>query len=631
MGKKILGFDIETYKEHFCCVMEMYDSETRQVIEKVTVTDNGSAVTREHMGVIEHYFGQADYIVSFNGKRFDLPVLAKIRADLRRSSSVPLKYVYQDAQALIAYDDNNNPIVKRHCYVKEWSAKHFDLFNNCLLRHSLKQWEMYFGLRIRELPYAPDAELTQEMKKEIDEYCAYDVFAMMKIFWASGYDGVGPGGTGGILNTLPAQEVLLEWWPKDLPFIFDRTSQGIGAGVIYGTTQAIPPKTNQPLALFDLNSFDVPLDVKMIIGYIAKAPSIEFETTYKGIVYGKGGAHFIRPGHYKNIYIFDFASLYPTIISNYGLLKTKYANEKFAEITKNRLEYKKHKKESMRYYNLDRGAKLLLNSPTGAFRIRSGGSPMYDPAAGEAMAFIGQLTISELVFSLPDFENLIEVNTDSVFVQGEPNVQKCREMIKFFKEKHNLILEEELVEQIYIRDVNNYILYDKDGNVLKGKGIAYSDIKNKASNVAVYTALFNSLILPELKLDWDKHGWKDFVVKYHKSAASKYAMIDCQPMPHKNYYFMWTTRDDPDAVPISFSRDVIDRKSGAIKARFGVWSQDMDELEKHFKYIDYEQYRRDLDVELGLWHRPDLVTTHLSKTQRKSVKTLRDLVVRDFI
>ena len=63
------------------------------------------------------------------------------------------------------------------------------------------------GLRIRELPYAPDAELTPEMKKEIDEYCAYDVFAMMKIFWASGYDGVGPGGTGGILNT-PAQEVL---------------------------------------------------------------------------------------------------------------------------------------------------------------------------------------------------------------------------------------------------------------------------------------------------------------------------------------------------------------------------------------------------------------------------------------
>lgn len=628
---KILGFDIETYKEHFCFVGELYDSETREVIDKVTVTDDGNVVDRTRMGIIEHYFGLADHIISFNGKRFDLPVLAKIKSDLKRSDSVPVKYIYHDAQALISYDDHNNPIVKRHCMVREWSAKHFDLLNNCLLRHSLKQWEMYFGLRIRELPYAPDAELTPEMKKEIDDYCAYDVFAMMKIFWASGFDGLGPGGTGGILNTLPAQKVLLEWWPENLPYVFDRTSQGIGAGVIYGTTQPIPPKTNQPLALFDINSFEVPLDVKVLIGYIAKAPSIEFETTYKGIVYGKGGAHFIRPGHYKNIYIFDFASLYPTIISNYGLLKTRYANEKFAEITKNRLEYKKHKKESLRYYNLDRGAKLLLNSPTGAFRIRSGGSPMYDPAAGEAMSFIGQLLISELVFSLPDFENLIEVNTDSVFVQGEANVAKCREMITWFKETHNLILEEELVEQIYIRDVNNYILYDKDGKVLKGKGIAYSDIKNKASNVAVYTALFDSLILPKLKLDWDTRPWQDFVVKYHKSAASKYAMIDGKPMQYKNYYFMWTTRECPDAVPISFSRNLIDSKNGAIKARYGVWSQDMDELAKYEKYIDHTQYRRDLDVELELWHRGDLCTTGLSKIQRKSIKSFHDLIVRDFI
>lgn len=628
---QILGFDIETYRDHFCFVAKIYDEATRKELKTVTITDDDGVFTIDKIQQIDKLFEEADYIISFNGKRFDLPVLAQIYNDLKRSPSIPTKYIFRDAQAIIAYDDNNNPIVKRRAMRIEWNKKHFDLLNNCLLRHSLKQWEMYFNLRIRELPYAPDSDLTPEMKKEIDDYCAYDVFAMMTIFWASGYDGVGPGGTGGILNTLPAQQVLLEWWPKELPYTFDRTSQGIGAGVIYGTTKPIPPKTNQPLALFDLNSFEVPLDIKLIIGYIAKAPSIEFETTYKGIVYGKGGAHFIRPGHYKNMYIFDFASLYPTIISNYELLKTSYANKKFAEITKNRLEYKKHKKESMRYYNLDRGAKLLLNSPTGAFRIRSGGSPMYDPAAGEAMSFIGQLLISELVFSLPEFENLIEVNTDSVFVQGDANVAKCREMIKWFKERHNLILEEEFIDQIYIRDVNNYILYDKDGKVLKGKGIAYSDIKNKSSNVAVYTILFNSLIKQTLDANWSDFDWKDFIVKYHKSAASKYATIDGEAMKFKNYYFMWTTRDCPDAVSISFSRDLIDRKNGAIKARYGVWSQDIDELEKYAKYIDYTQYQRDLDVELELWHREDLTTTFLTKTQRKPIKSLHDLIVRDFI
>ena len=108
-------------------------------------------------------------------------------------------------------------------------------------------------------------------------------------------------------------------------------------------------------------------------------------------------------------------------------------------------------------------------------------------------------------------------------------------------------------------------------------------------------------------------------------------MIDGAVMEHKNYYFMWTTRDCPDSSSIGFSRELIDSKSGAIKTRWGVWSQDMADLEKYAQYIDQNQYTRDLDVELTLWHREDLVTTHLNKVQRKSIKSLRDLIRQDFI
>lgn len=622
----LLGFDIETYREHFVCVCKMYDSDTRQCIGKIRVGDNGTKVTRDHMAIIEHYFGQADYIISFNGKRFDLPVLAKIRSDLVRSDATPLKYIYADAQALISYDNNNNPIVKRHCAVRAWNAKHFDLLNNCLLRYSLKQWEMYEGLRIRELPYEPDQPLTQAMKDEIDDYCEYDVDCMMHLFWKYGWDKATAGKT-----TLLAYRELLKWWPKDMPFAFDRTSQQIAAGIIYETTMPIPPKSNQPLALFDLKQFDVPLDVKMIIGYIAKAPSIEFETTYNGIVYGKGGAHFIRPGHYKGLYAFDFASLYPFIIGHWQLLKTKRANERYIEKRDYRVEIKHKKKDNPELVNVDRGLKLFLNAPSGAFRIKAAYSTMFDPAAGEAMCYIGQLLISEVAFACPEFENLIEINTDSVFVRGAPNIEACRKMISIMHEKYGLVLEEEYLPEVYIRDVNNYIMYDEHGQISGGKGQAYSDIINKNSNRAMYSCLFRSLISDHAIVDWENFKWDDFIVKYHKSAASKYAMIDGQPMEHKNYYFMWTTRDCPDAVPIGFSRELIDRKSGAIKARFGVWSQDMPELEKYFKYIDFSQYRRDLDVELTLWHREDLVETHLSKIQRKGIKSLGDLIRKDFI
>lgn len=623
---KILVFDIETYREHFCFVGKLFDGDTKQEIKEYRVVDKGGIVSREHMAGICTIFQDCDYIVSYNGKKFDLPVLAKLKDDLKRLESVPVKFIYQDAQALIAYDDNNNPIVKRHKHVDEWSAKHFDLLNNCLLRYSLKQWEMYEGYRIRELPYAPDANLTPEMIKEIDDYCAYDVWATAQIFWKYGWDTPTAGRT-----TLLAYRQLMKWWPEHLPFRFDRTSQEVAAYFCYEQSQAIPPKTNAPLNLFDLNSFDVPLEVKMTIGYIAKAPNIEFETTYKGIQFGKGGAHYIKPGHHKKVYAFDFASLYPFIIGHWQLLKTKRANDRYAEKRDYRLWVKHHKKGNEELINEDRALKLFLNAPTGALRMKGTYNMLYDPAAGEAMCYIGQLLIAELAFACPEWDKLLEINTDSVFVQGEPNIEACRRMIDVMNKKYGLILEEEYMPEIYVRDVNNYLMYDENRQVTGGKGHAYSDIINKHSNMAMYQTLFASLISDKVERNWTKYGWRDFIVKYHKSSASKYAMIDNKKMEHKNYYFMWTTRDCPDSVQIGFSRDLIDSKNGAIKARWGVWSQDMQELEKYFQYIDFEQYDRDLDVELTLWHREDLVTTHLTKYQRKTIKSFGDLIRQEFI
>lgn len=649
---KLLVFDIETYKEHFVFVGSMLNSETREEIYRLIVTEdkaeikhNGNleyasifgvdnmALGKAAFNTIEAAFKEADYIISYNGKTFDLPVLAKMSQDLQKTDSIPVKYIYGEAQSIINYDEHNNRLNRRPAYRMDWHAKHFDLFANCLLRGSLKQWEMYENQPIRELPYAPDAMLSSRMKKEIEDYCEHDVTSTVYIFWRSAWDGVAGGGSGGVLNTLPAQQVLLEWWPKNLPFVFDRSSQSIGAGVIYGTNKPIPPKTNQPLKHFNLNDFDVPLDLKVIIGYMAKNRDIDnLDTTYRNIKYGRGGCHFMKPGVAKDVWAFDFASLYPTIICNWKLLKTPQANENYAKIVHDRLEFKKHKKDSIRAFNLDRGAKLLLNAPTGAMRIRSGKGTMCDPAAGEAMCYIGQLIISELALSLPEPDNLIEVNTDSVFVKGEANRKHCESMIEHFKKKFNLILEPEYMPAIYARDVNNYIMYDENGNVKSGKGIAYSDMKNKQSEMAVYDTLFKALLTDKIDdSNWKNEDWKRFIVKYHKASSSKYATIGDEPMQFKNYYFLWTTRECPNSQSISFSRDLIDRHNGAIKARYGIWAQDIKDLEYGAKYIDFEQYRRDLDVELDLWGKPELITTHLTKDQRKPIRSMKDLIVGDYI
>ena len=612
---KITVFDIETYRELFVFCSITYDWDTEQELDRLSIySGDDHAVDDSIMGRIEDVFESSDYIVSFNGLKFDLPVLAKAKSDIAKLGRTTSGYIYVDGNDIIANPGLSGRRI--HYYVKDWNAKHFDLLNNCLLDKSLKQWEMFCNLPIRELPYDPDARLSAEQKREIIDYCMHDVWATAQVFWKCG-SGKKP------FKAKPysfkARLDLMKLWPSHLPYRFDRTLQGLSAGIIYETLDPIPPRTNQPLTLFDINEFDVPIDVKIIIARLARGELVD-ESSYSGINYGKGGSHFIRKGLFKDIHCFDVESEYPRAVRNWKLLKNAVALGNWSDTMEKRFAQKALKGTAQYDPGKDFSLKTVLNSLTGGFRMKTGGSVAFDPAAGEAMCYIGQLVVSELALNAPDFENVIEVNTDSVFVVGDSNIEYAREKCKQMFDKYDMKFEEEVMDMAYFRDVNNYIIYDKDGNVVGGKGTDYADCGYKGSERAVYTELFRHLVKDHLELDWERYCWQDFIFKYHKSAAAKYASIAGQPLDHKNYYMMWTTSDCPDAVPIEFSRDQIDRKNGAIKVRFGVYAFDVADLEKYKDFIDYTQYQRDLDVNFDLWGRADLCSTFLSKEHRKGVR-----------
>ena len=168
--KKITFFDIETYKHYFCMCAITQDMDTMQEVSRVCV-DSGTSgqVGSIQVNKIIDTFRDSDYIVSFNGSRFDIPVLAKIKADVKRMGTTTSKYINADAENIIGYDTNNHPVVRNLYTDKEWTAKHFDMLTNCLLKYSLKQWELYCGIPVKELPYNPAEELTPEMMEEIKQ------------------------------------------------------------------------------------------------------------------------------------------------------------------------------------------------------------------------------------------------------------------------------------------------------------------------------------------------------------------------------------------------------------------------------------------------------------------------------
>ena len=111
--------------------------------------------------------------------------------------------------------------------------------------------------------------------------------------------------------------------------------------------------------------------------------------------------------------------------------------------------------------------------------------------------------------------------------------------------------------------MNNYIIYDKDGKYIDGRGLDWSDMVNKLHEPAVLDTMIRNLNTPsisELDIDWSRYKWQDFIYKYHRSAASKFASIGEEPMTRKNYYFMWTKPTCPGCKPpINFSRDLAQR------------------------------------------------------------------------
>lgn len=596
-------------------------------------SDERGTIDQLAMNKINDYFADADYIISYNGSRFDLPILAKMKSDIKRLCCTSSQYIHSDAEALISYDDNRNPMTRNFFWVKAWSAKHFDLLNNCLLGQSLKQWEMYLNLPIKELPYPPSADLTPEQEDEIIQYCFHDVWATAQIYWR-----FGSGEQKTKYHTLPARKAILEQeWPSSLVFKFDRTAQAVAAGIIYQSNAPIPPKTTDPLQLFNLDDFDVPDEVKDIIRLLARTVAVTEKEkkalaercVYRGVQLGKGGCHFIRKGEHTDLFCFDVASQYPRAISHWNLLKTPMALERWREMMQKRLEIKAKKGTPEYHADLDLGYKVMvLNSLSGGFRIRDGASVAYDPAVGEAMCYICQLSILEFALACPNWEDVIEINTDSVFVRGEENAKALRIKCEQMLQKYDMLLEEEFIEKAYFRDVNNYGIYDKDGNLLDGRGVDYSDAINKNHEKAVVYELFRNLVKPTLDLDWNRYEWTDFIYKWHKAASSKHAAFDGIPFEHRNYYFLWTTRDVPEAGTIQFSNTLMDTRNGSIKSRYGVFAFDIKDLEKYKDKIDYTQYQRDLDENFWLWGRKDLITTFLgdTKTRRaKGIKTPKSL------
>lgn len=623
-SKKRITFDIETYPSAFM-ICALIDGETwQEYIVCPTVPgypkEVDCSVVRGWLGCLKNN----GWAVTYNGKGFDLRVLAWIANCGKKTMTTQ---EISDAAGKLISDLNaktGNP-KSSPCWSIKYSdlaklrENHFDVLKCYTGEHSLKWWEQARGWSIKEssVPFNQPT-MNEDELGESRFYCRHDVKCTDMLYMEKDCQ-----------ELIEARQWVIDNAPcKILP---DVPSAELAETYCYGNDD-VPDETETAFELVPWSEFDVPEDFLVQMQQVARHEISSF--SWNGIDYGAGGAHFAKPGKHKRTKIFDVASLYPNITRLKIKLKTIPALERYAGCIEKRLENKAKKGTPEYSKSKDKGLKLVLNSLSGKFGQK--GSKAYAPEHRLAMCLIGQILITEAAYkSLQgDWDNLIEINTDSFAVEGEQNIIRAREYCE--KVPHGFKFEEDDFPESYWKDVNNYFVYKSltgPTELKESHGAVNTNLTiNKSETIVTESLAVNlrkengeqaelcSLGNSEFKLTAE-----NCLVKWSKTASTKSANIDGEPMKFKHYYFMWVTPDCPDAHRIQFNANRIN-DGGIISVRHGVFGfGGTEEFRKYEQYIDPDQYLEDLKQQLKVWGRSDLFTGVNSRSIPEHCKTFHEI------
>lgn len=509
----ICFYDFEIFKYWWCVVIMDMAMQTTHVIQDKYELE---AFYNKH---------KADIWVSYNGKGYDQYLLKGI---------------------IMGYDpykindwiiNQNQPGWKFSKEFRKIPLHNYD----CIVRRGgtyvgLKELQYHMGSSIVEcdVPWNLDRPLTNEEKSSVIEYCKNDVMETVNVF----------------LNTkdkFDAHLGLVKMYSLPLSDI-DKTDAGLTAKVL--KADRIHGRNDQ---------FNIVLPntlhlskYKHIADWYMNPLNQDYNCTLTETVHGLpidyawGGFHGAVPKSRWNGLIIDtdVTSLYPSLMIEYGLLSRNIPEEfkgLYAEIKDNRVKLKKEKNP------LQAALKLILNTTYGI--LKDVNNPMYDPLMSNLVCLYGQLLMTDLIekleIALDDNFELIQVNTDGIFVKlkSKEYLPVYEEVCNKWSDRTRLGLEHDFYTRMVQKDVNNYIAVKQDGS-LHRKGAYVKELRpmdyelaivNKAlveyftKDVPVEDTINNCKNLKDFQMccklssnyDYLVHGYKKLDHKYYRVFASK--------------------------------------------------------------------------------------------------------------
>lgn len=328
----------------------------------------------------------------------------------------------------------------------------YDVMPNTLV--SLKVLEGFLGNNIHEtsVPFDIDRKLTiQELQETID-YCKSDVINLINVFIERKME-------------FDSQLSLIKTFNLPLSYI-GKTQAQLAAIILGAKKKKLKDEWNirlpdtlqlgkyKEVGEWFLDSENHNYDKKLVIDICG----LEHTIAWGGIHAGVSKYQYkCKPD--EVILDVDVDQLYPTLMIEYGLLSRGVDKpEKFKKILDTSLELKRQGKKKER-----EPFKRICNITYGAEGDRF--NAMYDPLHRTLVCVFGQVLIVDLLDKVEDLIELLQSNTDGIFVKlNRSDVPEFKRRVAEWEHRTRLHMSYDEFEAMYAKDVNNYIAVRSDGS-----------------------------------------------------------------------------------------------------------------------------------------------------------------------
>ena len=339
----------------------------------------------------------------------------------------------------------------------------YDIKDDMPITLGLKEIEGNLGLPIVEssVPFDLDRPLTDKEWEEVVHYCHYDIEA--------------------------TDQIRL----KRQPYLDSKAYVGKLAGLSRAeaisltnaklTAANLVGKSAKPKVWGDDTEYAFPKNLKVknqeiLNFYKVIDPTYEARlvTTIAGVEHtlAYGGLHGARPNYRGEtnaewiILNIDVVSYYPSLMIKNGYVSRAVADPSdYEKVYHERIAAKKGGDKA----KAD-ALKLVLNTTYGAMKNQY--NALYDPRMANSVCISGQLYLIDLIEKLEiiDSFELVQSNTDGIMIKlHKSDRDEAETIVKEWEQRTGFEMEYDTVNEIYQKDVNNYVMVNANRKI-KVKG-----------------------------------------------------------------------------------------------------------------------------------------------------------------